>query len=177
MFEGDLVRLRAMHRADLPQFTEWFQNYELLRWLGRGAMPVTLEDEEAWFSAVMADDTIFPFSIEALADERLIGNCAISRIDWRNRNGEFGIGIGHSDDWGKGYGTDAARIILSFAFDELSLHRVMLRVYSFNQRGIRSYEKVGFKVEGTARQHFYREGQYHDLIYMGILRDEWYATL
>lgn len=177
MFEGDLVRLRAMRRFDLPQFTKWFQNYQLLRWLGRSAIPVTEEEENNWFDYAINAKDMFPFSIETLAGERLIGNCAISKVDWRNRNGEFGIALGEPTDWGKGYGTDAARLILGFAFDEMSLNRVSLNVYSFNPRGIRSYEKVGFKHEGVARQHIYREGEYHDMILMGILRDEWYANL
>ena len=62
--------------------------------------------------------------------------------------------------------------MLRFAFNELNYHRVYLRVYDFNQRAIRCYEKCGFQTEGRLRQHMYRNGAWHDEIIMGVLRDE-----
>ena len=66
------------------------------------------------------------------------------------------------------------RLLLEFNFDELNLNRVQLWVYGFNQRAFRSYEKAVFTHEGTARQGIYREGQYHDLHLMAVLREEWH---
>ena len=64
-------------------------------------------------------------------------------------------------------------VILRFAFDELNLHRVSLNVFEYNQRAIRSYEKVGFVVEGREREFLRRTGQCWDMIFMCILREEW----
>jgi RimJ/RimL family protein N-acetyltransferase len=84
-----------------------------------------------------------------------------------------GIGLGEREFWGKGYGTDAMRIILRYAFTELNLHRVTLNVFEYNPRGVRSYEKAGFVLEGRQRGVLLREGRRWDEIYMGILREDW----
>ena len=60
-----------------------------------------------------------------------------------------------------------------YAFETLNLNRVWLHVYEYNERGIRAYEKVGFKREGVLRQDRYHAGRYWDTITMAILREEW----
>jgi RimJ/RimL family protein N-acetyltransferase len=84
-----------------------------------------------------------------------------------------GLGIGDRNDWGKGYGTDAMKIILRFAFTELNLRRVTLTVFEYNPRAIRSYEKVGFRHEGRLRSILLRDGKRWDMLYMGILAEDW----
>ncbi|MCK4899416.1 MAG: GNAT family N-acetyltransferase, partial [Anaerolineales bacterium] len=75
--------------------------------------------------------------------------------------------------WGKGFGTDAVSVILRYAFHELNLHRVSLGVFEYNRRARRSYEKVGFSVEGRIRGDMLRQGRRWDVFIMGILREEW----
>ncbi len=65
------------------------------------------------------------------------------------------------------------RALLRFAFTEVNLHRVSLAVFGYNPRALRSYEKVGFTVEGRVRQYLHRDGQWWDMVFMGILKDEW----
>jgi RimJ/RimL family protein N-acetyltransferase len=111
--------------------------------------------------------------IRALDGDRLIGFVGLGGIQWNNGDAFVGISLGERQDWGKGYGTDAMRVLLRYAFDELNLHRVSLDVFEYNPRAIRSYEKAGFTVEGRCRQYLHREGKRWDLIFMGILREEW----
>jgi RimJ/RimL family protein N-acetyltransferase len=85
------------------------------------------------------------------------------------------IALGERKFWGNGFGTDAMRVMLRYAFNELNLRRVGLIVFEYNPRAIRSYEKAGFVHEGRARGFLYREGQRWDLLFMGILREEWLA--
>lgn len=173
LFRGELVELRPLDRANLDAYTRWFRDPEVLQYLAVPLVPVTREEEEAWFERAMADDRGYVFSIHTLDDGRLIGNCDLHRIDRKNRCAGFGIVLGEKEYWGKGYGTDATREILRFAFDELNLHRVHLGVFEFNERGIRSYEKVGFRREGRARDALWRHGRWWDLVWMSILEDEW----
>jgi RimJ/RimL family protein N-acetyltransferase len=63
--------------------------------------------------------------------------------------------------------------MLRYAFEALNLNRVWLEVYEYNQRGLRCYEKLGFRKEGVQRQENYRDGRYWDTILMGLLRSEW----
>jgi len=93
--------------------------------------------------------------------------------EWTHGDGWIGLGLGEREDWGKGYGTDAMRVMLRFAFTELNLYRVSLDVFEYNPRAIRSYEKAGFVFEGRMRQWMRRDGRRWDFVYMGILREEW----
>jgi RimJ/RimL family protein N-acetyltransferase len=81
--------------------------------------------------------------------------------------------VGEREYWGRGYGTEAMRLVLQFAFQELNLHRVSLGVFAYNERAIRSYEKAGFRIEGRLRQGIHRVNQRWDEVVMGILRSEW----
>jgi RimJ/RimL family protein N-acetyltransferase len=94
-------------------------------------------------------------------------------VNWGGRDAFVGIAIGERDYWGKGYGTDAMRTILHYGFTEINLRRVTLTVFEYNPRAIRSYEKAGFRHEGRLRQFLNREGRRWDMLYMGILREEW----
>ncbi|MBI3800044.1 MAG: GNAT family N-acetyltransferase, partial [Deltaproteobacteria bacterium] len=83
--------------------------------------------------------------------------------------------IGEKSEWSKGYGTEATALITGYAFETLNLNRVGLQVYEDNERGIKAYERVGFKREGLLRQMMYREGRYWHTITMSMLREEWAA--
>lgn len=100
---------------------------------------------------------------------------SLTAINYRNRSTECIIEIGVKEMQGKGVGTAALSLLLDFAFNELNLHRVSLKVLSFNERAIRLYEKLGFVREGAVRQDFYRAGAWHDIILMGMLKDEYQA--
>ncbi|MBO8161851.1 MAG: GNAT family N-acetyltransferase, partial [Thermosipho sp. (in: Bacteria)] len=95
-----------------------------------------------------------------------------NNIDWKNSVATVGIFLGRPH-WNKGYGTDAMKVLVRFIFNEMNINKVKLSVYSFNKRGIRAYEKAGFKIEGVLREELFREGKYHDVYVMGILKNEW----
>lgn len=176
MFCGEKVQLAAVQREYLPKYVEWLNDWEVARFLMPGIpLPLNLEREIAWFESLSQDKENIVLAILTRADKQLIGNCGLHRIDLKNRSATYGIFIGDKNYWGKGYGTDATRVLLEFAFEELGLNRVELWVYAFNTRAQRAYEKVGFQRDGVRRQGVYREGQFHDEILMSILRDEWLA--
>lgn len=178
LFEGNLVRLTEISRENLPAYKRWFRDYEVQRYLGRLAIPVTDEFEDDWYDDVArrtGKGELYAFSIRTLEGDKLIGNCSLFDVDHKNRRAELGIVIGEKTYWGRGYGSDAVCVLLRFGFDELNLHRIELGVFDSNQRGIRAYEKAGFVEEGRRREVLWREGRYHDMILMSILEDEWRA--
>jgi RimJ/RimL family protein N-acetyltransferase len=136
--------------------------------------PLSRAEEERWVESLASRREDIVLAIEVRAGDQWvhIGNVGLHRIDWKNRTATLGIVIGEREYWGKGYGTEAVRTMLRYAFEELGLNRVELETYSFNPRAIRCYEKAGFKREGVRRQALYRNGKFHDVILMGILRDE-----
>ena len=102
-----------------------------------------------------------------------LGMTGLHKIDPRHRHAEFGIMLGDPDRWGQGHGSEATRLMVRYGFETLNLHRIWLHVYEDNARGIRAYEKAGFRKEGVLRQDCFREGRYWDTIVMGLLREEW----
>lgn len=167
---GRKTRLRAIARSDIPTFVRWFNDPEVRQYL-ETYMPMSLAQEERWFEAQLEQGDRFIVGIETL-EGRLIGNLSLTNIDWKNSKAVLGIVIGEKEFWGRGYGTDAIVTALGFAFRELNLHRVSLRVYEYNHRAIRCYEKCGFRREGRLREAHFRGGKYHDELVMGILREE-----
>jgi RimJ/RimL family protein N-acetyltransferase len=101
-----------------------------------------------------------------------IGNIGLHRIDLKNRTAVLGIFIGEKDFWGKGYGREAIRVMLRYAFFELGLNRVELETFDFNERAMRCYKAVGFKEVGVRRKAFFRDGAFHDLVLMDLLAAE-----
>lgn len=180
LLRGKLVRLRAEDpEAHSRLFVGWSHDSEYWRLIANGpAHPWTREGVRKHIQKEIEKEdprNIF-FAVHALDDERVIGEIGLDGISYTHGESFVGIGIGERELWGKGYGTDAMNVMLRYAFTELNLHRVSLTVFEYNPRAIRSYEKCGFRVEGHARETFQREGRRWDLIFMGILRDEWMAA-
>lgn len=176
MWRGEKVELGPIQREYLPQYVDWLNDWEVNRFLTPGVpLLFNLDDETDWFEQRRKDKNSMVFAIRALPEKQLIGNCGLHDMDWKNRCAMFGIFIGDKNYWNKGYGTDATRTLLGFAFEQLGLNRVELEVYAFNPRAVRAYEKAGFRRDGVRRQALYRDGKFHDIYFMGILREDWDA--
>jgi RimJ/RimL family protein N-acetyltransferase len=178
IFRGELVRLAVESPETIAKAqTRWLRDSELLRLAESDPAQMWSEKKrKEWAEKQMEKDgnNNFRFSIRTLSDDLLIGEISI-HPQWVDADAWVGIGLGERDYWGRGYGTDAMRLIVQYGFIELNLQRVSLALHSYNDRALKSYEKVGFKVEGTLRQDTLREGRRTDGIFMGILRDEWLA--
>ena len=180
LFQGELVKLVA---EDVPKMAEafyrWGRDTEYLRLLEmEPCIPRSIKTIQAWLEKELRKDppSFYLFMIRTLQDDRLIGDIDLGGVDWVNGDAFVGIGLGEREYWGNGYGTDAMRVVLRYAFTELNLHRVSLDVFEYNPRACRSYEKAGFTLEGRAREYLHREGRRWDLIFMGILREEWLSS-
>ncbi len=175
MYSGEKVKLRAYKREDIPMAQEYLNDFETKKLLMPGIpYPITLEEEQKWFEKQTAFGDTYNFAIETLEGEKYIGGCGINQLDWKNSVAVVGIFIGDKDYWGKGYGTDAMKVLVRFIFEQMNIHKVKLFVYSFNERAVKSYEKCGFVKEGVLRQEIFRDGKFHDEYIMGILKDEYF---
>lgn len=108
-----------------------------------------------------------------LKDGKFVGGIGANMIDVRNRNFMIGLSIIDKEYRGKGYGSEAIRLLCDFAFLELNMHRVHLGCYAFNEKAVRLYQYLGFTVEGVNRAFVYRNGRYYDECVMGLLREDW----
>ncbi len=173
MYEGKLVRLRAFDNSDLMHCLQWSNDYDLMRGAsGAILFPSTVDDE----AREMGKNTSYSageyqFAIETLAEGKLIGKCGFTRVNWKNRLGEMAILIGEKAYRGKGFGRDAVGVLCRFGFEEMNLRKIKAAVFDFNIPALRCYEKCGFQREGVLRKEMYREGAYHDVILMALIRD------
>ena len=177
VLRGKFVRLSAFDPEEMSKvFPRWHQNSEFLRLLDASARPLFSQKAELkWMEeevGEMSPGNYF-FSIRTLEEDKLIGEIGLDVVTWPGGDAFVGIGIGETEYWSKGYGTDVMNILLRFAFTEVNLQRVTLTVFEYNPRAIRSYEKAGFRHEGRVRKVVNKEGQRWDVLYMGILREEW----
>ena len=176
MIRGERVFLRAAERSDLPLFVNWLNDAETASFITARA-PMSMAMEEQWFEKVLVDHgtSRWHFVICLVESGQPIGTIGLFELDLATGSAGMGIVIGEKQLWGQGYGTDAHNALLDFAFGSLRLERVWLEVNDDNFRAKRSYEKCGFKFEGTERHAMFRAGKHHDLDLMSILRDEWSA--
>lgn len=167
------VRLRTVTEADLPDYVRWLNDPEVTQFTTLEAGSITPEGEREWFARISDPERRDRcWAIEA--GGRHVGNCALG-LDETGRAGGFGIIIGDKTQWGKGYGTAALREVLRIGFGEMKLQRIWLQAFSGNARGLRCYEKCGFRREGVLRRHRLKRGEWVDVVCMGILREEWEA--
>lgn len=168
---GDLLALGPLRRDLIPVYQRWTNDFAVTRTL-RSSQPTTSDQVTASFDQLGGDDRSANFTIYTRDDWRPIGNTALVEIDWRARTAEFILFIGEADCRGKGYGTEATRLILDYAFTALGLHSVMLKVYAFNLAGRRVYEKAGFRTIGRRRECQLMGGTLWDVEYMDCLASE-----
>jgi RimJ/RimL family protein N-acetyltransferase len=172
VLKGRKVYLREYRKEDIVLAHEYINDYEVKRMLVPGIpFPLRLEEEEKWYDSQSSSKDTYSFAIAKIEDNEYIGGCGINEVDWKNSVVTVGIFIAKKF-WNEGYGTDAMRILLRFVFEQMNINKAKLNVYSFNRRAIRSYQKCGFRIEGTLRQEIFRDGSFHDEIIMGILKDE-----
>lgn len=169
---GERILLGPLRRDLLATYQRWINDFTASRNLAVAPRPLTMEAEIAWFDGVTASASDTTFTIYERATGRPIGTTGLLEIDYRNRTAEFGILIGEADARGRGFGTEATRLMLDYAFTALGLHNVMLRVYAYNLAGFRTYEKAGYREFGRRREAILMGGRLWDVIFMECLASE-----
>lgn len=176
---GQKVRLRALETRDLDAILAAYHDLDLQLTTDGDSPPQSDVQVRALWTEIISDPgaELRYFAIEPLPGQngagQFAGACSLQHIDTRNRHAELGIWMASHAMRGLGYGTEAVRLLLGYAFEVVRLDKVHLGVYDFNESGIRSYERVGFRYEGRLRDMIYYDGRYWDEWPMRILRSEW----
>ena len=176
MLTGKKVLLRPVKKSDIQYFLKWFNDPEVTQYLPL-YLPMTELAEEKWIEELgtaRARSTAM-FVIEAIESDtsKPIGSLGLDNISPKDHNATFGIAIGEKDYWSKGYGTEAARLLINYGFEQLNLHRINSSAIAFNERSLRLHKRVGFKEEGRQREGIFKNGKFHDHVIFGMLREEW----
>lgn len=174
LLAGELVRLRGLRDEDLTQLASWEMDPGRLTTGTNWVVPpseASAKTRIAGWCANEKDDV--GFAIETRADPPvLVGEIGMWGARPKDRCATIGVGLGR-EHIGRGYGTDAMRVLVDYAFREVGLHRLQLFVAPFNPAGIRAYEKVGFVEEGRRRAAIWHDGRWYDEVMMSILESEW----
>ena len=131
--------------------------------------PYTEAHAQAWYERATAE----PFGWCVQVEGRCIGAARLHTLDPENHRARYAIGIFDPSAWGHGYGSRATRLVIRFAFEDLSLHRVDLRVLAYNTRAIACCKRRGFRQEGVEREGAWVGDTWHDDVIMSILEHEY----
>jgi len=172
VFIGSLIKLRPFSEGDYKSTIVWREDPELRKLALFHSFPVTESLEKEWLESILhsKSDKDFCFAIEEIKGNNLIGYFQLKKINWISRNAWLGISIGDKDSRGKGYGKEAMKLGLHYAFDMLNLRKISLEVLADNKPAISLYMKIGFEEEGVFKQHFFFDGVYFDVKVMGFFK-------
>lgn len=173
MIKGTFVYLRFIKEEDMESIYMSCQDEEFLYMTGTRKI-FTLDEIIKSYKQFSKDPTRYDFAICLVDTDEIIGDLSIVDIDQDNKKAGFRISLHSKNTLNKGYGTEATQLALKFTFEELKLNRLELEVFSHNVRGIKAYEKAGFKKEGTLRQSLYMNNKYSDEVLMGMLQEDYY---
>jgi RimJ/RimL family protein N-acetyltransferase len=175
MLKGENVLLRPVKRSDISCFLQWFNDPEVTQYLTI-YLPLTEMQEEKWVEELPARaGASVNLIIEVIENNigKPIGTLGFNSINPKDQVATFGIVIGNKEYWNHGYGTEAARLMVRYGFEQMNLHRIASLVFAFNERSLRMHKKIGFIEEGCEREAVFKNGQFWDVINLGILRKEW----
>jgi RimJ/RimL family protein N-acetyltransferase len=171
--ESTRLYLREVRLSDVTEiYYRWMNDPEVIQCLQTRFYPNSIEGLRAYVDEKLNDRSNVFLAILLKDGERHIGNIKLGPIDWIHRRADIGIMIGEKDCWGKGYATEAIRLVADYAFSVLNLHKLTAGCEEHCRGSAKAFQKAGFVVEGLRRQQYYSRGLYADEILMGLVRPE-----
>ncbi len=172
LLKSERVFLAPLTESDSPLLFKWINDRELVQ-LNAPYRPISDAQHQAWFESIRKRNDVSIFGIRKYNPDTLIGSCQLLNINSISRNAELQIRIGEASCRGQGLGHESLRLLLSFGFNDLNLARIYLHVFSSNLVACKVYKKLGFVCEGTLRKAVLINGEYEDVIVMGLLSEEY----
>jgi RimJ/RimL family protein N-acetyltransferase len=172
MLKGKSVVLKPLEEKNLADTLEWVNNLDIAISINR-ILPVTSLEHKEWYERLVKDKTQVVFAIERKKDKMHIGNCGLKNIDTRSHKAEMWIYLGE-EYTGKKLGDEIVKLLVGYGFDFLNLNRIYLYLLENNLRAKKLYERIGFRIEGKFLQDAFIAGKYHDTIWMGLLRSDYF---
>lgn len=170
---GKVVKLRPIEQEDLEMLRELANDPYYENMIVGWSFPISKKDQEEWYKEYKCNDKMIRYIIET-EEDGAVGMIGLRDIDWKNGSASGGgMRIARKELRTKGIATDAWMTQLKYAFNELRLNRVNGSAVDYNKASLRVTEKVGFKVEGIQRQAIFKNGAYHDVILLGVLKKDY----
>jgi [ribosomal protein S5]-alanine N-acetyltransferase len=173
VLKGTQTYLRPLEADDVTLYQRWYNDQEVNYW-ANAAWPInTMLNEEQIEDRFFVDQGENRRFIILNQKKEPIGTTGFRDVNVPARSAVLFIIIGEKEYWGKGYGTDALKVLIDYLFLQWNFKRLSLDTWDGNLRALKSYEKLGFQIEGRLRQARYVLGEYRDAILMALLRDEY----
>lgn len=173
MIKGKRVLLRAIEDNDISSIVDWRNDPEIYKFFYEHE-PLSLTAQKIWLEKHMSHQDERMWIIEVIDSSSAVGTVGLVDIDWRNRKAEWGrFFIGSPLYYGKGYGSEVEAIILRYFFDHMNMNRLQCTVFTDNTNVIDLHNKFGFKQEGLYKQYIFKDGVYHDVVYLAMLREDY----
>ena len=170
--ESERVYLREVRVTDVNEnYYKWMNNPKITDFLESRFSPNSLEKLREYVNSKLGDPNNIFLAIILKENNRHIGNIKLGPINWNHRFGDIGIIVGEDDCHGKGYASEAIKLLTKHAFNTLNLHKVTAGAYGNNIGSIKAFQKAGFEIEGKRKDYFFSNGQYVDMIIMGLLNN------
>lgn len=178
MYKNDKVKLRGFKKEDAIKLVELRDDYTAIQSFLGSPFPVNMQSESEWISNMYPPGlkkNIY-LAIEEVATGNFVGYCKSGNIDYINRNSAVGI-IFHKDSRGKGLFQDVNILFYSYLFNEINLNKVYAYVVVGNDRALNTYLRLGFKIEGEMKKHFFQNGKYIDAHFVGLLAEDFWELM
>jgi len=170
--EGDRIYLREVRLSDVnEEYYNWLNDNEVSQFLETKFFPQSIKAIEEYVSSMIGSQESVFLAIVVKENNKHIGNIKIGPINWIHRFADIALVIGDKESWGKGYGTEAIKLVVDYAFNKLNLHRLNAGIYANNIGSIKAFEKAGFKDEGTRKNMRFFNGKYIDEKLYGIVNE------
>ena len=166
----DLGILRTDQKSILL-YTQWLNNEDIKKWMGYGSQVINFDQISDWVHNKRTIEDC-AWSIFEKTSRRMIGTCSC-RLVRGTKNAHIDVCIGHPTDRLKGYGTEAIKLMIAFAFEDMNAHRVEIKINSENILAIQSFTNCGFVECGRLHEHDYFNCHYSDVIIMEIIKKDW----
>ena len=171
--EGSKVYLRPVALKDATRrYCTWLNDPVVNRQTESRYVKTKMGDLKKYVAASLKSTANFFFAIIEKKSERHIGNIKIDSVVtpfWDHRLGEVGLIIGEKSCWGKGYATEAIRLVTAFAFERAGLHKLTAQCYATNLGSAKAFLRAGFIQEGARRSHVRFDGKHVDLMLFGVI--------
>jgi RimJ/RimL family protein N-acetyltransferase len=171
---GPRVYLSPISLEDAETYTRWLNDLAVTRYLTLAPKQMSLQAER---DALASLSRAHNYAIVLKEGDELLGNIGLMDVDSVDGTAEVGLFIGESSRQGKGYGTEALRLLCDYGFNVLRLSNIMLRTADFNGRAQACYRKVGFREIGRRHDSHFYAGSFHDTVYMELLARDFGASV
>lgn len=170
MISGSNINILALNKESESLILSWVNNPELKRNIGT-IYPISEFEHEVWFRNRAMDSINKTYIIWHKSDKKIIGIVGNKNTDFINRNTEIFLYVGEEAYRGKGLGKEVVELFTEFLFKQLNMHKVYLRVFSYNIQALKCYKKLNFEVEGNFKEAIFKDGKYYDVIILAKLNN------